>query len=835
MKEQVNTIRQNIKEEIHKKYGHEILYAKDCQVLSESILQYTNRQVSVSTLKRFFGIISTPFKPSKYTLDTLAIYLNFKNWQDFVNSFEYNKHIYSHLNSWEQLKSRILYISDYSMQSLGAKLGENITNIPVREFSIKKMDAFLRSPKIATAFIAPGGYGKSTLMYQLTNIYFTGKEAKNHNDIPLLIDGSILVNMISQHNELTWMHNLLEFDPKNSFSNYFRENPKEVKGRFVMIIDGLNEIFYQTDRLTQFVENLLDIVSSYENISWFKLIVTCRPDIWRIFTGIIHKKPDLKSDWFDVSFDGQANETINVPLLEKNEIKAILDKKHSPQLFQYLNFHYPQITELIKHPYFLNLFNLNQQSEDLHTDIDLLNQFVYQNVLTEPYSVEKAQIIDAIFHLSNYGKQISPIKKEDLPQTEEYKNAYKELICSNFLYEYSVPGIYLSVKTYVKFSHDILLEFMLVNKWLQKNKFDLELIRKVIHFYDDNRQLRCNLIKYLIKIAFKEGKTEILKDIYSIFTKGKNGSTEIDHTEIDPETINAISIELRKNKEMRDYLIPYYAKSKEGQLLYFKHFFDMDSLVLHAGENIKYYLENNPSEDAQVYGHYLKFLQYFLEEDPNKERKEFLWFKKNTDPNGMSPLNTGFYYSVPLIFQTVSNNFFDETLWANILQKAQLFYEEESQDITSLPIFEFLIVGALNYGDRFAEIIQIIQLALKRYLLTDSSYSWMYQLFMAIYARALLHTNKPEQALGIFEQVKFKNIPANYNYYVKLRYYLIEVEFLVYQKKTKQAKQLLQETRSIAQMIRFKYFYDKALLCEQELCGTVSDNWVVNQQNRQKI
>ena len=39
----------------------------------------------------------------------------------------------------------------------------------------------------------------------------------------------------------------------------------------------------------------------------------------------------------------------------------------------------------------------------------------------------------------------------------------------------------------------------------------------------------------------------------------------------------------------------------------------MDSLVLHSGDSINHYLENKHTDEAMIYGHFLKFMQYFLE------------------------------------------------------------------------------------------------------------------------------------------------------------------------------------------------------------------------------
>ncbi len=812
MKGQVVSIKEIIREEIRSKYGHKIKYAKDCQILSDSITKNTGRQISVSTLKRFFGIIECPFKPSKYTLDTLAIYLNFKNWDDYANSFDEKRHSYSNLNSWELLKKRAQYLTGCSLKTIGSKMETDLTELPPRDFTIKKISSFLDSPKVATAFIAPGGYGKSTLIYQLTEYFFNRNDAKSPNDIVMLLDGGSLIRLITQFEEFTWMNNLLDFKPQNSFSNYFRENPNEIKGHFVLIIDALNEIFYQTEKLTAFLENLLDIIASYENIPWFKLIVTCQPDNWKILTSIIQKKPNVKKLWFDVSFNTIPNETINVPLLSKKEIKEILELKHSKQLYQQLRFHSPETIEMIAQPYFLNLF-LQKKREGSCVIVDLLNEFISDNLLAEPFPAEKSKIVDRLLYLSDYGRKLTPINKEELPCTEEFAVAYKDLITHNILNEITIPGSYFSITTAVRFSHSILMEFMLANKWLRENSFDLDLIRKVIDYYSENKLLRCNLIKYMIKIAFKERKTELLKDIYTIFSKGSSNQILMHESDADPETLNIINIELRKHKEMRDYLIPHYANTESGQLFYFESFFDMDSLALHAGDNVDYYLKNNPTEDAQIYGHYLKFTQYFLTQNQSKLQTEFEWFKEIKKTEQLKPLAAGFFYSTLI----TGSSKVDNATWKKILTQADHYLNSAAQIPYNFPIFEHLVINALNYSGNFEKTIELFKLVSEKYVFSTHKSSWLYQLMTSFYARALLKTGAADLGLQIFNQTELKFVSVNYNYYVKLRYYIIQIEFLLYEKRFDEASQLIQEVKSIARMIRFKLFYDQAHALEENI------------------
>jgi len=78
----------NLKKQIEIVHGHEIRYPKDCDILALEISSKTECKISVSTVKRLFGFTKTTSKPNQYTLDTIAIYLGYKSWQEFNNNIE---------------------------------------------------------------------------------------------------------------------------------------------------------------------------------------------------------------------------------------------------------------------------------------------------------------------------------------------------------------------------------------------------------------------------------------------------------------------------------------------------------------------------------------------------------------------------------------------------------------------------------------------------------------------------------------------------------------------------------------------------------------------------
>ncbi|TLX72795.1 hypothetical protein E9993_16775 [Labilibacter sediminis] len=803
-------------EEIQKKFGKEISYAKDCLVLSEEISTYTNRQVSVTTLKRFFGIVESQFNPSKFTLDTLSMYLDFNNWQDFINSFEKEKHTFSKEDSWDQLKKRARVVTDYSLQSMNTKVGNQITEFPLRPFAKTKIESFFKSKQLATAFIAPEGYGKTLLITQLVDKYFTGPDPKNPKDIICLIDGRILVKLLSLNIKVNRIYNLLEFDPKNSFSNYFRDNPEEVKGRFILIIDGINDIFSQAEKLNLFVDNLLKIVASYEHISWFKLIISCRPDNWQIFRYLMNKNPLQKAHWYDVSFEENIAESINVPLLEESEIRSILEYNHSPKSLDVIKFHFPEILDIINYPYFLHLFLEVQKNSNIYTDIELLYQYFHKLILTDPIAVEKLKLIDTFFKICDNARIETSVNKDDLLVVPEYEIAYKELLSAGIFHEYKVPGSYLSVQTFVEFTHNILLEFFLANRWLKENELNQKLLLRIITFYNKNSGIQCNIIKYIIKIAFKEEKTIFLRDIYSLFQMPNCKAPLNPASAPFHEIISVIGLELRKNKKVRDILIPWYAQSQSGQLFYFESFFDMDCLVLHSGDNMDYYLKYNTGSKAQFYGHFMKFMQYFLSADTVRCEEEYTFIRKLEYANNSQPLGNGLYFAVQIIYESVYLNTLSSDLLNTLWRKVEQIIVVGDQKTNSIPQFELSIIFALNYGNRFNEIIQLSDHIFKNYEFTRFEAAAHYQLFRAIYARALLNTGHQKKAKVIFDQVNFQTIPVNTRKYIELRYKLIKVEFLIADNQLSEALSILSEIKSVAHLLRFVYFYEVAEKMEKE-------------------
>ena len=99
-----------IQEKVEERFGKPIRYAKDCEILSVSIHAFTGEKISCSTVKRLFGLIESDNEPRLYTLDILAQYLGYINYDNLLQEFNPNKNDLS--QSIETIATKDLKVGD---------------------------------------------------------------------------------------------------------------------------------------------------------------------------------------------------------------------------------------------------------------------------------------------------------------------------------------------------------------------------------------------------------------------------------------------------------------------------------------------------------------------------------------------------------------------------------------------------------------------------------------------------------------------------------------------------------------------------------------------------
>ena len=111
-----------------KKYN--VQHPRDCRILAEKISKVTERNISETTLRRFLGLLPTKSIPSKYTLETLTIFLDrLSSRSEFPSIISRNR------NKIEKESKRLIDASDGLNQSLIESLtSSNLVTNDAKEY-----------------------------------------------------------------------------------------------------------------------------------------------------------------------------------------------------------------------------------------------------------------------------------------------------------------------------------------------------------------------------------------------------------------------------------------------------------------------------------------------------------------------------------------------------------------------------------------------------------------------------------------------------------------------------------------------------------------------------
>ena len=505
------------------------LYGSDCNWLSQKIYEETQKQLSISTLKRFFGLIKSNHNPSQYTLDTLAEFVGFKDWNDFYACYGEVKLTDTEEDQWELLKKRMMQVTRTSLDSLKQKTNYNNHEFIFRQPLIDRFEKFETSNTPATLFIAPEGYGKSTLMIQLVEKYFLQGNKKFENDIVCLIDGEIFFNLYSKNSNIDLINQLLRFEVDANHHFYFHKHPEKRKGRIWLIIDDVDDVFFEKKRYYQLIDNIR-LFMMIDECGWFKVLLTCRPENLDVFVQKLHKNPIRRSFWFNDAFTYEKYiDAINFPLFSSDEIYSLLKLQNAETKYKDIFSRYKDVLEIISHPYSFSLFINKFKQNDSISEIILLNHFIKTRIFSPPFLEEKLLLLKRFVTLCKKGRETTFVDKNQLLSIPELVPAYDQLISEGIFYEYLIPTDTIDLKIMICFAQKTILEYIIFRTWTEDVLFTTELFFKIIEYYRGNRLMQCSMTKFFVKMAMQNNELELVKEINTKLLECQaNSKTDLD-------------------------------------------------------------------------------------------------------------------------------------------------------------------------------------------------------------------------------------------------------------------------------------------------------------------
>ncbi|MCQ2975409.1 MAG: hypothetical protein MJ211_11445 [Bacteroidales bacterium] len=773
---------QLLKESVEKQFGSKILYAKDCAALSECVYSQTGNKVSETTLKRLWNLVNSSFNPSKYTLNSLCQYLGFADWDDFVSNKNSAEKNVENIEKWELIKQKSRNVSYNSFISIKSRMGIELKNTVHRAFADEMMDNFLKSDKTATAFIAPGGYGKSTIVSSLVNDFFLSENPKCPDDIVWFMDCGILDSINSDDFDIEpFIIRLLGYDEKYSFKEYFDMYPAAKRGRIVLVFDGLNDFSGNIASTKRLINNILRLIAQYKSVTWFKIVLTLRPDLWNYICKTLNDSTEIKSTWFGVEFSTVSSMISNIPPLKMEEVELILKNNGITEVSYFLNLMQEGISNITRIPYFLHLYiSLAQSNRKSVSDIDLLREFVSRKITSVDNGDRKLKLIDFLLFSTNYGVDTDVVAKNTVSSLiTKFSAEFDELLSFGILYEYKVEDKFLTTTTYIKFSHQILFEFLLANYWLREIGFVDSLFSEVAIFYQSNISLKFQIVTWLIKYSFREGRTDIISNIFTIVENYFSSSEEQSYV---TKLINIVGLEMRKYPEIRDEILNYFAKSISGRHFYYMNFCDIDSLNSFFGNALLYFINNSITPEDFLFAYTLKLQQAFF----NKDIKSLTDYYSKIELLDI-PANSNICYielmSIQILYYSMREGHIPSSLIDYITKFSSEFYSRFENLDQNFGYRELILIDSLYLTEQW----QLVKIVCD-IILGDISYvqknifNEYFRQLQLIYSISLLKLGYNKKAYLAFESIIRDNrdlFPVCASNYWNMRFCEIAANFNV--------------------------------------------------------
>jgi hypothetical protein len=593
---------QKLIDSVEAKFGRKISYQKDCKSLSESIYEHTSQVISPSTLRRVFGFLSTNSNPSRVTLDILSEYCGFHNWDNFRDSISSQSTVEPIVDLWVKAKTRAEEISAKNCRSIKNENRIGISNTVSREFANERLALFFESDHTAIPFIGPGGFGKTTLLQNWYDSFIA--EEENQNNILLFIPAIHLETWIGKDIYIEdWLLSILEIPDTNLFG-LLNKNPNLALGKFVLIIDALDEIDMNQAKTERIFDAIHQLVANQLG-KWFKLIVSSRYSTWIQFTNNSY----ASEKWQFANAESISSAGINMPYLNELEIQQILDytinKNNQRVLVEELPF---ELTQIISYPYYLELFIVTFNSEGAHLindRLDLVMEFIKKQVYQAQFSDEKSDILNAIVSQSMKNGAYSTIKKNSLKEqypihlklAGDYYNAYNQLVSFGIISEELTENQFGVITKFVRIPQIALYRALaLLNIIDNFGGISFKLFKHIDEEFLDSA-LQPHLINQLFELAYKRKLIDALKPFFTLSEQTLSKAFEY------PNIHTALSCD----EFMRRELIPYYASKPEARKHLFEGYININTIANSSRLFYFNYIQHSTKERDQFIGKTLLF------------------------------------------------------------------------------------------------------------------------------------------------------------------------------------------------------------------------------------
>ncbi|MBN2596540.1 hypothetical protein [Labilibaculum sp.] len=775
---------ERLKSEVLKKFGSQLMYTKACRTLADEIYDETEYRISTTTIRRIFGFLKTNTTPAKFTLNTLAIYIGYESWEAFFSlQDDVSETSGKQKKNWNDLYEKSLALSKETYKLIVGQSGIPFHSVVSRSHAEERIRCFLNSSKMATGFIAPGGFGKSSMLAKWFEKNWIRKQS---DDVILYINASFMLSFLNKDFRLDrWIQDQVDFEEKDTLK-YFLENPEACEARIIFVVDALDEITYDNIKLERLFLQLKYFISNYKESKKVKLIITSRCSTWEKFAlPFVIKGNSIQNSWYELGLKVDTQDHQNLNPLSNEEIQYVIDRTINTNFAP--NFSVSELSfrqkKMISNPFFLELF-VKLYNPDKHyvcyEEQKLLNEFLRNKVFYSRFSEEKMDILYGFLKLIEHGKNGVAAKKMELRDAfpihlktaGNYFYAYEELISYGLLTEFITINEHNSYCKFVKITSEQLLETLIGMDLVQKNGgVDFQLIKTVEKEYE-GFDIKNRLIGFLYSSAFYIGNHLELKNFFQL-----SDETLSDRDLIDTILNSSIFLDVQRME-----LMEHFVNQERAEKYLFGNFPEIYNLTRGNKAILEIFARKGRSKSVRIKSLSVLLLSSVFTLDIDGAQQYY----HDLNDEEIDQSCTGFDISIRLASRLIYNYFISRE--SNEIEILKMFYYREmaynqlGEDHGALNgEFELILCMVLIYMKSFHKVLQLIDDVEHLYKNAKSKKSNFNYNVLQCYKLSAQHSLGMEMNTTQIEFLQSceSDITASENYFLQIYYhsFLSSVQF----------------------------------------------------------
>lgn len=711
---------------------------------------------------------------------------------------------------WSRLRVRSRILSQNTLAVIRRTSGIRCEHHAVRPFFRRHVERFLDSPCVATALVAPAGYGKTIGLSQAVEALWLGPSAHDSPDIVWFLQMRDLGSLAARGVDLPgWLLAQLGLGGAVDYRSHFRRHPEQRLGRMVLIIDGLDEHSLQVEPLDGLFAQLVSLIGSIEE-PWFRVVLSMRTSAWQRFIASIGDAPAFRDLWYGIGFGGPGQDPGNVPPLTTAEVAAVVQRAWSGGNGDRVPGSGPPValpTEILQHPFYLQLF-LQSGPEPVPLDrLAIVEQFVQRRIHSPPHAVEKAELLTRVLHETGYGERRHVAKTALLPMQGSRSAAYQALISDSILVEEEGSDAVGSPVTTVRIGQPPLFEILIARHWIEQGgPITYALLEKITERYREST-LRLPILAWVVRYALRSGALSALEPIFQLPLSPAERR----------ELARVLGYGLRRSDAARRFLVPRWARDPAAQTGYFETFVDQDYLVSQFIDSLGPYLRHRRDRQSQIFGHSLLFLGRILQLDAEGCHREAKRLEALSPDTTIHPLPLGRAMGYLLLYHHYLGGGVPEEFMRRLLRFARPrpIPDDEFRDFPSYHLFT---MEALNLCGRYEESLRIIEMGLQQHprFTTYRDRTTFHGMLLSHHALALLKSGRGGAAEPIVTELRQDSgLRDPYTYptfhYSRVHLLWVDAEHQAHQADFVGAVATLRQVIATSQRLGFRFFEARAL------------------------